>query len=174
MIGLWIAGCGWFAKEPAPVEELPVVLDSATIADIDALGEGRIARTPLGPGAVWAVEKGGRLVEEGDPLVMERALANEAARVGPLTGDALSDGAFALRVDGDAAATLVLADHWEALDAQIPGDLVVVVGARDAVFYGPEAAADGLRELGDVAYTSEEGPIGPLCWVWTPGGWMGC
>jgi hypothetical protein len=170
---IWLTGCGWFAADP-PAEEFPVVLDDALLGDLDRLGEGRVLRTRLGPGAVWAVDRGGRLVDEGEHEAAERALANEAARVGPLGGDPLSDGAVALRVDGDAAATLVLTEHWEELDSRVPGDLYVVVGARDAVFYGPEGALDGLRELGDVAYTTEVGGIGPLCWMWTPGGWMGC
>lgn len=135
---------------------------------------------PIAPGLVvlFALPDGTLFMDEDradcacDP--MERSRAN-LERHGEARGERLGQGdTFVLSVDGDAADLLVVPELWEAIDAELPGDLVVVPAAQDVVFYGATDDADALEAMitvAEAAYVREERPVSPAPLVWTPGGW---
>jgi hypothetical protein len=139
------------------------IVDADTLADL-----GAPAHTEVAPG-LYAVYS-----RDGDAAALHaEAVAGLDRAADPFDAEPFGAGAWVV-ADDDVAATLLLSERWEALDASVPGDLVVWIPGKDLIFFAHrpgEADVEGLTRAAEAAWAESAAPISTEPYRWTPGGW---
>ena len=76
--------------------------------------------------------------------------------------------------DNYITATMILPDLWKPLADKVGGDLLVAFPARNRVFATSSkdpAAVVGIANIANVAFQTEDHPIAPTIFKWSPTGW---
>jgi hypothetical protein len=76
--------------------------------------------------------------------------------------------------DNYISATMMLPELWKPLAAKVKGDLLVTFPARNRVFATgtkDPGAQEGISKIANVAFQTEDHPIAPTIFKWSPTSW---